>query len=494
MIDRDRAWPLAVLAFALGAASPATAAVRWQLRGDVASGQQFAAVADAEHVHVVAEHYVRLDAAGTVVLDEGDVADGHQGALDFYPAIAVGPDGAVHVVTRHGGDVDAGYEIRYRRRDAGGGWGPEIIVGTPVARNYVVGVAVTSSGRVLVAHSRLVENVYSVMPVFEIADDTATMIGETPSGWLRADNDFRLATSGSAILLASGEPGPSSPIHVSFAGDGDGDVLGQWEASHVEHEGGIARRGGPATHVDDTGAIHFVYGGETTLHYARYDGSGALVGGDTTVMTDLGMWHLSHGLGAVVSTPDGTRVLVVGLQNSDGDQRAEGADLLYAESIDGGASFGPALAIGAVTDGGEGRMRVRLERVGDAIMLLYYDPATEAIALASATWVDDPPPGGSTDGGVDSTGDAQEDSGDGESTNAIDPSSSSTTGGMTTAELPPGQGRGHDSGCGCTRGADATTPWLASIVLLARRRRAVEPRPRERLTSPRCGTPPSSRS
>lgn len=460
----------------------AQAAPQWQLRGTVASGRQFAAIGDGTVVHVISESYVQVDDSAAVLVDEADVGDEHQGALDFYPAIAVGNDGSVHVVTRHGGSFDAGHEIRYRRRAPGGGWDPSITVGSPVARNYVVGVAVTPTGRALVTHGHAGVDVAATMDVYEIAGGNANPIGATPAGWLRIDNDYWLATAGGSLLLASGEPGPSSPFHVAFAANADGDVIGQWQATHATHEGGAPRRGGPATHVDDIGNVHVVYGGESTLQYARYSAAGVPQGADVQAMDGLGTWHLSYGNGAVVSSADGSRVLVVGLQNLDGDQTASDSAIWWAESLDGGASFGVAQPLGASTDGGEGRMRPRMALIGNTVMLLYYDPASSGIALATADWSDDDPGGGSTDGGGSDGG--LDDSGG--ATGGGTPTSGTTdagtgngtaTGGISTGiPVPPGQS-GDQSGCACSsssgerRGAPRLGLGLGLVLLIVGARR-----------------------
>lgn len=92
----------------------------WSHLGPVLDGRQFDAVrGPSSSVHVIASEYAELTGAGAVVLTEPQ-GDGRQGGLDFPPAIAVGPDGAVHIVTRHGGSFADGHDIRYRRRSPAG--------------------------------------------------------------------------------------------------------------------------------------------------------------------------------------------------------------------------------------------------------------------------------------------------------------------------------------------------------------------------------------
>jgi len=456
----------------------AQALPEWAAAGEVAPGRQFAAVLSGGVVHVVSERYIQLDATGTVLVDESDAGDERQGPLDFYPAIAVGPDAAVHVVTRHGGSFEAGHEIRYQRRAPGGGWGQQVSVGTPVARNYVVGVAAPSGGRVLVTHGRQVADVSSQMDLYEVADGVATLVGATPQGWLRTDNDYRIESAGAGVVLASGSPGPVDPVHVAFAADASGDVLAQWQSTHTTHEGGAGRRGGPSAFVDSTGAVHVAYGAESSLHYAGYSAAGMLVAPDVQALGGLGTWHLSYGNGVVVASADGSQVVVVAGQNLDGDATASGAELMWAESSDGGATFSPAQSTGLVTDGGEGRMRPRLLHVDDTLMLLYFDPSANAIALATSAWaVDDPGPGATTGGAGDDAGDAGADEASGGDGTEGDAASSSGDGGASTtgsslsaggATGQPGAfpwGDADEGGCSCDAGPGCPQ-WLAGALTL----------------------------
>jgi hypothetical protein len=471
------------------ASGGAEAAPRWTLGGVVVSGRQFAAVRGDSVVHVIGQRYVQVDATGTVVVDEADVADGRQGPLDFYPAIAVGDDGAVHVVTRSGGDFDIGHDIRYRRRAPGGGWDPEIAVGTPVPRNYVVGVAAASGGRVLVAHGRMTNDVNAVIDLYEITGGAANPIGSTPQGWLRTDNDFWLASHDNVVALASGTPGPADPFHVAFATDANGDVVAQWEASHSTHDGGAPRRGGPSLYADGGGRFHVGYGGESTHHYAGFTSAGAPIGPGVQTMGNLGTWHLSYGNGAVVASDDGMSVLAVGLQNLDGDQTAGDAEIWWAESTDAGASFTAAQSLGVTTDGGEGRMRPRLAVVDGTLVLLYFDPGANGVVVATAPWVPDDPggTGDDTTGAADAggtEGDGATDNADGSATTGPVGPTSGSPGSTGDDALPPGGGgRGGDDGCGCNApvGGGIFPLCLMLLPIGRRRRRAHEttegPRP-----------------
>ncbi|MEM6291233.1 MAG: hypothetical protein AAGA54_08205 [Myxococcota bacterium] len=423
-------------------------------QGVVAPGVQFAAVADEDSIHVISTRYVRLSVDGTVLVDEGEASDGLQGPLDMYPAIATGQDGIVHVVTRSGGSGPAGTAVRYASRSAAGAWSAPVMLGEIVPRNYSVGVA-APAGRVLVGVSRLVEGSDARIDLYAVEGNAATLLGSTPQGWLRPDGDFMMAASPGGVALASGSPWPDGPVRVAVAGDAAGDVVAQWQASVVEHAGGGGRRGGPSLAIDGGGAFHLVYGAEQALFHARHD---APPGVET--MNGLGTWHLSYGNGAVAVSPDGTRVAVVGLSNPDGDATSADALVWVAESVDGGATFGPAVDTGFVADGGEGRMRPRLLEVEGTLALLLRDDALGGIALATAPWFDDAPggttggPEGTTGGGADGSTSLDPDPSGGTSSSTGQPpdaEASSTT--VTSAGLDPSVTAGatapEDSGCAC---------------------------------------------
>lgn len=459
-------------------------------QGVVAPGVQFAAEADEDSVHIISQRYIEIDAAGVVLVDEADVGDGLQGPLDMYPALAVGSDGAVHVVTRNGGSGSGGTTVQYATRAAAGGWSAGVTVGAVVARNYSVGVAAPSGGRVLVTVSRHVEGSDSRIDLYAIEGQAASVLGSTPQGWLRPDGDYRLTSAGNAAVLASGSPWPNGPTFFAFAADADTDVMAQWQAGVVNHTSGTDRRGGPSLTVDGGGLVHLGYGGAGAQYYARYDAAGTSLGGDVQVMDNLGTWHLSYGNGDVVSSPDGMLVVAVGLQNLDGDQTSAGASILLAESVDGGATFGPAVDTGLVTDGGEGRMRPRLFEVEGDVMLLYRDNGLGGIALATAPWFDEEPEG-TTGGQTGTTGDGGDDSSDaggpepssgggpGEETGAEGSTGADSAGGSTGATgldpTAPADSDGSDEeGCGCrtdgNSGSGALWGLLLGLVSVRRRK------------------------
>lgn len=477
---------VAILGAALASALSLLPAVALALpplesQGVVAPGVQFAAEADDTTVHIISQRYVQIDAAGSVLVDEADVGDGLQGPLDMYPALGLGPDGVVHVVTRNGGSGPGGTTVEYSARAAAGGWSGGVNIGGVVARNYSVGVAAPAGGRVLVSASRVAGDSDSRIDLYAIEGGAASLLGSTPQGWLRPDGDYRLVSAGNAAVLASGSPWPNGPTFFAFAADASGDVLAQWEAGVVSHTGGSNRRGGPSLTVDGGGLVHLGYGGESAQYYARYDESGSSLGGDALVMDNLGAWHLSYGNGDVVSSPDGMLVVAVALQNLDGDQTSAGASILLAESVDGGATFGAAVDTGLVGEGGEGRMRPRLLEVEGTVMLLYRDNALGGIALATAPWFDEEPegttgegPGTTTDAG-DSSGGVFGTTGDdgpaGETGVAGSTSGPGTTGATGFDPTSPGASA-DEGGCGCRGDGSGSPLGLVVLCLLGLRRRS----------------------
>lgn len=470
--------------------STAQALPEWTPQGLVSPGRQFAAEVDTDdRIHIIAERYSQIDVDANVLTDEADVGDASQGPLDMYPAIAIGPDGTVHVVTRNGGSFAGGNDLRYASRPAAGGWSAAVSVGTPVARNYVVGVAAPSGGRVLVTHGRQVQDVGAAIDVYEISGGVATLLGSTPTGWLRTDADYRLATIDNAVVLASGAPGPGATDGVRFAlaADANADITAQWEGTNTVLAAGAPRRGGPSLYVAEDGGIHVGYGALETHHHTRFDITG-VASSEAQTMSGLGTWHLSYGNGAVVASPDGMRIVAVALENLDGDATSADANILFSESIDAGATFSAPQPTGLVTDGGEGRMRVRLFELGGTLALLYRDNAVNGIALATSPWFEEEPEGTSTgtttDVGDDSSTSGDDPSGDtttgpdatsGASSSSSSSGPASATGGgsgLTSGPLTPGSRGDSSEGCGCHSGPPRSLSFLAVVLLaLGRRRR-----------------------
>jgi hypothetical protein len=363
----------------VGVISPA-GAQQWTPLGTIAEGTQFdAARGPQDEIHLISSKYYQLDRDGNVSLSE-DVGDGHQGDLDFPPAIAVGSDGSVHIVTRHDGDYEGGNDIRYRRREAGGSWDRDYYVGSRERRNYVVSVA-TVGGPVYVSYTVAGDNVWGDVRLWEAGASSATSLGDIGGIW-RGDNGTRMRANHERVFLVSGVPDPGGTAYLLHAEPGSG-IVGEMVAHTNSHTAGSDRRGFSDVVVDGTGHAHFTYGAYQTVHYNRYDEQGQRVyGSDIQIADGLGDWHMSTGLSAVGASDDGLTVVAVMLR-ANGTQQASDSDLLTATSLDGGATWSAAEDTGLNTDGGEGRLLPRIVAVGNHFCLFYRDADSGSISLAT---------------------------------------------------------------------------------------------------------------
>ncbi len=372
---------LSIVGLVLGWAVPAAAAPTWTFQGKVVEGGQFDAVRGPnDRIHVISSRYYQLDASGSVLVDEAQ-GDGRQGALDFPPAIAVGADGSVHIVTRHGGDWTNGHDIRYRRRTSQGSWDRDYLFGTPVKRNYVVAVAWSDGPHVHLGSSHGGSNVWGDLHLFEAGASSAAAVGDWTGIW-RADTDFRMRGLASRVMLVSGLCDPDGTAFFG-CGNAGGSLAAEVTASLHGHTQGSGRRAFPDVYVDASGGVHMTYAALHQVYYARHDSQGnELLSGDRLVFDGLGDWHMSTGLSAVAASDAGDVVVAVALR-SDGSQQAADADLLWAYSTNGGETWSAAEDLGRNTHGGEGRRRPRLVAIGNAFRLLYWDNSESGIALAS---------------------------------------------------------------------------------------------------------------
>ncbi len=371
-------WLLCLL---LCAAPPMTAEAQpleWTSHGTVAQGSQFDALRGPDgHVHLITSRYYVFDADGTL-LGEEDPGDGHQGDLDFPPAIAVDDEGAVHIVTRHDGDFEGGNDIRYRRRAADGSWDRDYLVGSRERRNYVVGVTKVGA-RVIVSHTVAGGDVWGDVKLWEAGESGATALGSLGGIW-RADCGIRMRTNGDRMFVASGVPDPDGRAYLLHA-DAGGDLTGTLAANTWEHHDGSGRRGFTDLRVDGQGQAHLTYGAQHTVHYNRYDAWGQRVFvDDIQIGSDLGDWHMSAGLSAVGASDDGETVVAV-LLRSDGSQQASNSDLLWSFSLDGGEHWSDPEDLGVNTTGGEGRLMPRIVAVGNDFLLFYKDTGNGSISL-----------------------------------------------------------------------------------------------------------------
>jgi len=427
----------------------------WTLHGGVVSGEQFDMLpGPSGRLHIITSRYYELGRDGSVLVTE-DVGDGQQGGLDFPPAIAVSADGAVHIVTREGGDYESGHTIRYRRRTPGGSWDRDFTVGAPARRNYVVGAALLGDAAILTT-TEAGDDVWGDVVLWQAGESSATQLGRLSGIW-RADCGTRLRSTGDRLFLASGVPDPDGRAYLSSSGTGSG-LVSQLQASARSHSGGEGRRGFPDLYLDGGGRAHMSYGALEQAFYTRYDSGGdPALSSDALVASGLGEWHLSAGLSAIAASDDGQDVLVVALR-SDGSQAAEDSDLLWTLSTDGGASWSAAEDLGADTSGGEGRMTPRIAWLDGRFLMLYAENSSGDLALATLDMPSDPDDSDGPDDSGLPTGD----------TDGI-PDHQET--GDNRPERPD---RGGDGGlCSCASGATGSAllwPGLMGLLGLWRRR------------------------
>jgi len=130
-------------------------------------------------------------------------------------------------------------------------------------------------------------------------------------------------------------------------------------------------------------ATFFVtYGSDRTVIFDRFSNDGLEEVHDLPIMNNLGSWHLNLGLSAVASTPGGDTIMVVGLR-TDGSKEAAICALLYTYSFNGGRTWVyPNEIVGYMTNGGEGRMRPRLQFYRGRFYI-FYNNVTGGIAVTS---------------------------------------------------------------------------------------------------------------
>ena len=357
-------------------------AQQWTLHGSVAQGGQIDVVrGPSDRLHLISSRYYQFDRDGAVLVDEA-VGDERQGSMDFPPAIAVGDDGSVHIVTRHGGDWTSGHDIRYRRRNASGSWDRDYLVGTPAKRNYVVGAAWAGPDAVYLSISDCGPDVWGDLHIWQAGAGSATLLGSIGGIW-RADADSRMRGLAGHVFLVSGKPdGGGTGAYLLHAAP-SGNLASSLQASMQTHIMGTYRTGFPDLFPDRSGSVHFTYGAQQSVYYNKYstDGSKQL-GSDVMVFDGLEFWHLESGLSAVAASDDGQTVVAVALR-SDGSAGASNSELFWSYSDDGGVSWQPPQSLGVYTDGGEGRHRPRLTAVGAKFFLFYQDRANPGISLAT---------------------------------------------------------------------------------------------------------------
>ena len=85
----------------------------WEFKEAVLEGNQFDALPYNNKIYVMAAHYYELDGDGNIILENREIEDTRQGAMDYEPAIGVSKDGTVHTLSRIGGDWEEGHILKY---------------------------------------------------------------------------------------------------------------------------------------------------------------------------------------------------------------------------------------------------------------------------------------------------------------------------------------------------------------------------------------------
>ncbi len=376
------AFPLAVLVVTF--ALPRSArAQQWTFHGTVDPGCQSDAMVGPDGlIHFVAQRYRQFDFDGNEVLREPH-GDAVQFSLGFPPAIAVGDDGSVHLLTRQAGSLDGGYDIQYERRDASGVWDINYLVGSRGMRNYIVSLGWASPGEVYATYTEVAVGVWTDLHLFSLEPSGDTFLG-TFTDISRVDTNTRMRTSGGRVFLASGKCDPGGKVYTLTAGAGP-TIFGDMVASQSEHSAGTGRRGSPDVATDGLGRFHLLYGAAGQLYYNRYGSQGQKqISTDILVLDALDDVYDTLAVGAIAASEDGQLVLVVGLRMTHSPQTYD-ADLVSSLSTDGGNTFGPPMDLGRRSNSGEGRQAPRLVALGSKFFLFFLNDATGSISLGSFT-------------------------------------------------------------------------------------------------------------
>ncbi len=357
----------------------------WTFHGQIAEGVQFDAVrGPGDIIHIVSNRYYQLNASGQVIVDE-DQGDGQQNPMHFPPAIAAGDDGTVHIVTRHEGNVESGFVIRYRRRNTDGTWDSNYVVGSQIKRNYVVAAAWAGIGQVHMFYSQMGDNVWGPLHFFYENGGSAATDGLLDNVW-RADNHARMRGRSGTVYFVSGKGDPDGRAYFSWGSAGAG-LSNRLAQNMQQHTAGSGRRSFPDLYIDAQGDIHFIYGAHHQIYYNRYNDQGQRqLSNDGMVFDGLGDWHLSTGLGAVAATDDGQTILIVALR-SDGSQAATNSDVLWSFSTDAGQTWSTPVDSGRKSNAGEGRRLPRIVALNNTFFVIYQDNGVSGLSLATVETV-----------------------------------------------------------------------------------------------------------
>ncbi len=374
----ERLHSVAVFTLLLGAL-PACAAPAWTwIETEIAGTQLDALPGPDGKIHVMSSRYQVLNTDGTLASFDERLRDGGQDMGVFPPAIGVGPDGTVYVVSREGGGYSLN-KIHYFRLSPEGALG-HYVFGAKCKRNYIVGVAAADASNAFMHHTESFSNVWGDVHVWRDGGSAGRNLGSLSGIW-RSDSDARMRGHNGTIYLVSGLPDRNGKVSFTWA-DVDGDVFSQLQSNMQAHKGGNGgdkRRGFPDLYIDKKGTAHLSYGCQGgQILYNRYSSSQRKAfSSDKLVMNNMGEWHLSIGISAVAASDDGETVVVVGaLYGSE-----LGEELMWVYSTDGGGTWSNRASLDKLTACGEGRRRPRLVAVGDTFYLIYFDKETGEVAL-----------------------------------------------------------------------------------------------------------------
>ncbi len=350
----------------------------------LSEGKNFDVVIDNDKIYMISDHYYEFDLAGDLLSENNAVNDLGQGTLDFGPAIDVGTGGEVHIITRGTGNGENGFDLSYSKKEANGLWSVENNpLGSAEARNYVVDVVALENGKALYAHSQqTTQDVWSSVFFYNLDGTGIESLGDLGTNDLyRIDADFRMERYQDQLHLATGRPDEEGAAHYMNAPLGAG-LPANLAAGEVTLTAGEGRRGQPDMRIDETGNVFVTYGSDRTVIFDRFSNDGLEEVHDLPIMNNLGSWHLNLGLSAVASTPGGDTIMVVGLR-TDGSKEAAICALLYTYSFNGGRTWVyPNEIVGYMTNGGEGRMRPRLQFYRGRFYI-FYNNVTGGIAVTS---------------------------------------------------------------------------------------------------------------
>lgn len=380
-------WTVWVVCIALAVVPSIFGAPRWTFEPTTIAGSQVdVGIAPGPVFKVIGSWLHTVDLGGNVTAVEKTVMDRGQGGMDFPPAIAVGPEGTVHVMTRAQGSFSD--NALYYYRIASDGETTNYLVGSPTKRNYVVGAAAVDANNAFMHFTEAGDNVWGNVHVWQDKGSSAQRLGSLKNIW-RSDTDARMRGRDGMLYLVSGKCDRNGVAAFTWARMGSS-VFSQLQNNLQLHQGGRTRdvrRGFPDLYIDGTGAVHFTYGAQVgDVLYAKYTSSQKKAfSEDKIVLSDLGEWHLSIGLSAVAASDDGNTVVVVGLK-TDGSDKAGRCELMWTYSTDCGSSWSPQASLGTFTAGGEGRRRPRIVAIGDTFYLFYYDTAVRRITMGTVSF------------------------------------------------------------------------------------------------------------